>query len=293
MPKGRPPTPPPPAPAPPPRPPDRVVDEECSCIRCGYSLRGLRASGQCPECGLPVGVSLRGDLLRWADERFITALARGLNLILTGLALYAVCLIAVVGAGVGPAPLNGWDWWPVARDAAFLGASLLTLAGYWIFSAPDPGTSEGEQPHSARRVIRAAAVAEAAFKIVSLLLTIVDVRTPGVSAAFAPGALAVLTPQEWAALLVRAADLAAFAALIYGTVLHTRWLARRTPNPALAAKARAFLWLLPTLYILGAPLCCAGPAVALVLYAGMLSDLRTDIIEILDWRERGGHYRSR
>jgi hypothetical protein len=34
------------------------MDYDLSCVRCGYNLRGLFASGRCPECGAPIVTSL-------------------------------------------------------------------------------------------------------------------------------------------------------------------------------------------------------------------------------------------
>ncbi len=54
--------------------PSIPVDERGSlavdlkCKKCAYNLRGLREDGRCPECGTPVGLSTRGDLLRFATQ---------------------------------------------------------------------------------------------------------------------------------------------------------------------------------------------------------------------------------
>ena len=44
------------------------VDEDITCRKCGYNLRGLPTDGACPECGSAVGHSTHGDLLRFCDE---------------------------------------------------------------------------------------------------------------------------------------------------------------------------------------------------------------------------------
>src|SRR5688572_29680452 len=56
--------------------PDPTVDADVPCGRCGYNLRGLKAGGACPECGLPVAVVLgfeRARRGRWhlaAGDRY-------------------------------------------------------------------------------------------------------------------------------------------------------------------------------------------------------------------------------
>lgn len=39
------------------------VTEHIACRACGYDLVGSQNGKQCPECGSPVGISIRGDLL--------------------------------------------------------------------------------------------------------------------------------------------------------------------------------------------------------------------------------------
>ena len=51
------------------------------CMSCGYNLRGLLAGGQCPECGEPIGPSLRPDRLRLADPSWLAKIVHGLRLI--------------------------------------------------------------------------------------------------------------------------------------------------------------------------------------------------------------------
>ncbi|MCH2147855.1 MAG: hypothetical protein MK095_00280 [Phycisphaerales bacterium] len=44
----------------------RVVVSTVSCERCGYDVRGLPATGACPECGR----SVQSSLARWIDPEF-------------------------------------------------------------------------------------------------------------------------------------------------------------------------------------------------------------------------------
>lgn len=43
-------------------PPERkFVEDDQPCVQCGYNLRGVILSGNCPECGKAVTLSLRGE----------------------------------------------------------------------------------------------------------------------------------------------------------------------------------------------------------------------------------------
>ena len=64
--------------------PVEVVREDIACRRCGYNLRGLGEGGQCPECGAPVTMSIQGDLLRYADPRWLAGRWRATRIVVWG-----------------------------------------------------------------------------------------------------------------------------------------------------------------------------------------------------------------
>src|SRR5690606_9951670 len=43
--------------------PEVLVEYDQACIGCGYALRGLPVAGVCPECGMAIARSFRGDRL--------------------------------------------------------------------------------------------------------------------------------------------------------------------------------------------------------------------------------------
>lgn len=87
-------------------PDGRVASEEAICLRCGYSIHGLTNDGACPECGMPVGESLRGRLLRFSDRGYVRTLHRGVTVLLVGMIL-SVLLQTLGGvAGIGIAVLG-------------------------------------------------------------------------------------------------------------------------------------------------------------------------------------------
>jgi hypothetical protein len=79
------------------------------CVSCGYNLRGLKRSGPCGECGVPIKYSLTGSRLSYADPAWINRLRAG-----------TACLALSLP----------WLWFPPAW--------LLFSYGLWCVSAPDP-----------------------------------------------------------------------------------------------------------------------------------------------------------
>ena len=116
------------------------------CKRCAYNLRGLREDGRCPECGTPIGLLTRGDLLCFASPDWVDKLALGLAIICWMLLLSVV--IGILGAVVS-AFLP-----PVFGQGISLLAALFSYYGVWLLTEPDPG-GIGEDPHlTARKVVR-------------------------------------------------------------------------------------------------------------------------------------------
>jgi hypothetical protein len=87
---------------------DRLATD-VHCVSCGYNLRGLKRSGVCGECGVPIKYSLAGNYLSCADPVWV-------NRLRTGAASLALAL--------------PWLWFPPAW--------LAVSYGLWCVSAPDP-----------------------------------------------------------------------------------------------------------------------------------------------------------
>ena len=49
---------------------------DVTCHNCGYNLRGIRAVGTCPECGMPIAQSTQGNGLYYADPVWLSKLAQ-------------------------------------------------------------------------------------------------------------------------------------------------------------------------------------------------------------------------
>jgi len=156
------PPPPPPAPA---LPIDENgnVSEDVLCRKCSYNVRGLHRNGKCPECGTPVGLSIRGNLLCYSDPAWVDKLSRGVDLILWGLLVAFVAGAAggVLVVAVGPRA-------EILRQIIVVAASAVGFIGAWLLTSPDPGTEEQSQMMTARKIVRFALI----FGMIGNLLSI-------------------------------------------------------------------------------------------------------------------------
>lgn len=246
-------------------PVEPLLDASAQCVQCSYNLQGLRSSGNCPECGTPIQHSLRGHLLRFASPDYIQQLRQGLSLFLNGVLLYIVCFVVLMFMGIiAPGPSSSFF------SLVFLGINIMMLIGYWKYSNPDPGYLGREDPNAARRVLRISLIVMIATTAVSGLLGLVS-AVPGPNVATGLGLLLICV-----ALVNAIASLAVF----FTSLQYTRWLATRIPDPLIEKRSRRYMWLLPVISIVGAPIFFIGPLIALVLYWNLLDRVRKYIKQI-------------
>lgn len=124
-----------------------VVQGDCPCRRCGYNLRGLHGNRRCPECGTAIGLSVLGDLLRFANAEWLAQLIRGVRLIFAGIVaavfLNYVCVEALTGGA------------SVLAELVDSAGALILLGGAWMVTMPDPSGLGEAQYGRVRRFIRA------------------------------------------------------------------------------------------------------------------------------------------
>jgi hypothetical protein len=194
---------------------------DTTCRRCGYNLRGLREDGRCPECGTAIGLSTRGDLLRFADPEWVEKLARGVRFMLWGIAvsiavgILGACLTGLAGGSEG------------ISEAFNLVGSLLGVYGAWLLTAPDPSRIGEDRYVTARRIVRLGLIAG----VVSHMLKIV---------------ITDLASASWAAVVMLGIPFVllslAYVAGEFAKFLYIEKLADRIPEPKLASFARFLRW---------------------------------------------------
>ncbi len=252
---------------------------DAACIRCSYNLRGLRPSGNCPECGTPVEDSLRGFLLRHAAPEYVEQLRQGLSLILNSILLTVALLAAMILAmfaippTVGPRVVEG------IIQLAMLVPSLMMLVGYWKYTAPDPGFVGSEDPRAARKVLRIVTIAGAAITALDAMMTFMGASS-NISAPLVGGGPVAATALDFAALVVGIAGLVVALAQYFSGMKYTAWVASRVPDEWIIKRSNTYLWLIPVIFLFGACVFFIGPLIALVLYWNLLDRLRKRITAI-------------
>lgn len=126
--------------------PAEVTDDRC-CAGCGYNLRGLSTSGECPECGAPIWPAFTERAILMASPEWLGRLRSGTALI--GAAGAIVLWLSMLARGIAQTPF--------VRNIAFLStmgiAAVLATLGVWFVTTPNTAVRE-PVPHR-RHAIRA------------------------------------------------------------------------------------------------------------------------------------------
>jgi hypothetical protein len=193
-----------------------VVDVVCR--RCGYNVRGLKLDGRCPECGTPIGLSVSGDLLRFADPGWVEKLALGTRCILWGLA------VAVLFSLISRYVLTFVS--PVLIRSLGLVGVLLAFYGTWLLTERDPSGVGEDRYANSRKVIRLTLL----VGVISNLASIVVQALPDVERdLILISNVGLVAVAFWA--------VGEFAKLIY-----LEKLAMRIPDAKYAERARFLRW---------------------------------------------------
>ena len=145
-----------------------VVTDDLHCRVCGYNLRGLPRDGFCPECGEPVSHAHGPPLLRYADRKWVAALALGVRLLLFGglSTVFGVVLLAVVGEDADLLIPPGWISWGVGAAGG-----LLLIGGAELVTRREPGVLVGGAPYGMRMLLLIAALAWLGSNTIDLAYT--------------------------------------------------------------------------------------------------------------------------
>ena len=190
---------------------DGRIAQDMRCLNCGYNLRGLLPDGRCPECGIAVGRSAYGDVLRYCEPAWVESLASGANWLLASI---LVGILASV-AGVAFAAASGTAS-PMMIGLVWV---LVALIGCWKLTAPDP--SELEQNTKVRQVARWGMLASLALSLLGAAGTNLGLFGEG--------------------LVVLSESIISLAAMVVLFIYAGR-LAIRIPDEALVRQTRTVMW---------------------------------------------------
>jgi len=125
------------------------VSESLNCRTCGYDLRGLRADGKCPECGLHIWATVLSTVDPAASR--LPSL-RNPKAVGNALLVLSVCVLAGALLTVAPAVqsvVGAWELAPAKQIARWIPAFHWTLAiglgvcGLWaVWTLAPPSGSE-------------------------------------------------------------------------------------------------------------------------------------------------------
>lgn len=155
---------------------DGRVCVDLSCLKCGYNLRSLANDGKCPECGLLVTHSVRGDLLKYSDRTWVRRLATGAALLLAGVIGLAIFALTAFGGamlyGVGGRPLLSLWGSLLVVGAWSIGVAtpLAILIGVLLLTTREPRLSLRPEGLSARRLCRGSLVVFSVLSMIALLV---------------------------------------------------------------------------------------------------------------------------
>ncbi len=248
-----------------------LADSDVFCIQCGYNLHGLTPERNCPECGMPIERSLRGNLLRNSSPAYLRKLHQGVFLILAAIIAQVLLIMVSFGIGIASASMAGSAPAMLQLILNILGTfvSLASLYGWWLFSSPDPAYVGREHGAAARRIVRLSVVLTAVVTVVN---------TP-IAYFVNPGA-GLGDPLMLLMMAVGLISIGVSAMLFFASMLYMRWLTPRIPDEKLFRRSKTYMWLLPILVTVGALACGIGPLIALVLYWNHFEFTRRHIKQI-------------
>lgn len=237
------------------------------CFRCEYDISGIDHASVCPECGLPVGVSVGESLLSECDPTYLRSLHSGVFLIQTAIIILMLNAMANIGAniftgiqGAAQSPAVLWLFSIIG-----LAATVMLLMGWWRFSAPNPQHDGGRYDGGeARRYVRV-------LLFVALVIAVLQLIT------------LFLPPVGLVGLFVVALGLIGLAtgvARFFCEMYYVRWVAPLIPSRRVYRRAKLLMWLGPVLMTVGLLLIGLGPLIALVMYWNMFDWIRKDLKRI-------------
>lgn len=208
-----------------------AIDSDLHCRQCGYNLRGLLASGACPECGHAVAESARRNLLRDSDPSYATNLRAGAMVMIVGLGLSGFS-----GGLIPPTVIVDYldvQSWTALAVVLIVVAILVMAAGLWKLTTVDPAVFEDRGRERKRRLVRVTMVIGTLTQLIGLVML------------FSSGDEMMFPPPMFDRLLLWMFTLGNAVVLItcvFATFGYLRMLSWRIPDQVLARRFQMLRW---------------------------------------------------
>ncbi|HYE17738.1 MAG TPA: hypothetical protein VEA69_04800 [Tepidisphaeraceae bacterium] len=152
------------------QPADPPIQQDLPCRKCQYNLRGLTASGRCPECGTAVGYSLQGDLLRYCNPSWVDTLKTGTGLAVWGILTIIFGVVMAVAVPMIGQSIGAVQFGLIGGGVVVLIGWILNLIGWFMATQPDP-TGMGEERYgAARQLVRISITVQVLATLASLIV---------------------------------------------------------------------------------------------------------------------------
>lgn len=123
-----------------------VIMEDRACVGCGYNLRGLSATGKCPECGRPAGAfkaSRYDDGISNAPLSWLRSFAFGSNLLLASY----IGMVLMLGLGIFTND-------PLVMYGRMAAAVAWGVAVFWVTQPRPPYPGRNLPPEKEWKILR-------------------------------------------------------------------------------------------------------------------------------------------
>lgn len=132
------------------------IDTDVQCVGCDYNLRGLDDEAVCPECGIAVDQSVRGDFLQFANPEWLMSLAMGMSWAFGSLAAVVACGLFAAGCGsfIGDRELLSVMILGITTGTPIMCA----FVACWLFSMPEPHAVNPDPSPNWRKIARVSAI---------------------------------------------------------------------------------------------------------------------------------------
>jgi len=235
----------------------------------------------CPECGIPIEMSIRGDNLANRLPTYLLQLRRGALIVVLALNAFGIAMIAAILGTISlfsGAVASGTVGFGLAISALvlFIASFVLYLIGWFVISPIDPGTRDTPGKTHPQRFVRVTALLmmAAAVAYVLYMLIVPHVLTAG---QIQLGSVAATSLQALG-MFVQWGNPAAWALQYVAAAFYLRWLSERVPNAKVYKRASRLMWLGPLLML--ASFTVVAPIIALGLLYNLVALIHEDLKRI-------------